>query len=88
MTTTPTKKLAAPELEERCEKDLLFRSQCAHCRGLTLDPALIGLEEVQVLRRYTARADGNCPSCKHEYAKGERLAEVGEGVRVCERCAP
>ncbi|MEV8439235.1 hypothetical protein AB0425_17810 [Actinosynnema sp. NPDC051121] len=75
-------------VEERCEKSGLFPSACAHCRGLTLDPALVGLAEVQVLRRYRARASGTCPSCRHEYANGDLLAEVGEGVRICERCAP
>lgn len=74
--------------DQRCQKTDLLPSDCAHCRGLTLDPALIGADEVQVLRRYIALARGICPSCGHEYAKGEQLAEVAEGVRICERCAP
>lgn len=72
--------------EARCEKTDLLPSACAHCRGLSLDPALVGLAEVQVLRRYRAASVGTCPGCGHEYATGDVLAEVADGVRICERC--
>lgn len=85
MTTSAIPRSAVTQGEARCDRTDLLPSQCAHCRHLTLDPALRDLAEVQITRWVRAATDGTCPSCGHETVPGDRIAVSATG-RFCERC--
>ena len=68
--TTPT--------EERCTWSDLYISQCAHCRGLTLD--------LPTPRSITAQHPGLCATCEVPFAVGDHIV-ARHGNYQCTTCA-
>lgn len=64
--------------DPRCELSELYVSQCAHCRGLKLEPELVG-------DTFAARYDGRCLACGRTFGPGDTITAYASGY-ICADC--
>jgi hypothetical protein len=69
--------------EPFCERELLPKSQCAHCRGT---PAEDPGRDLDVGRWFEAMHPGRCSLGEEQIRPGDRIRADGEGGYLCRRC--